>query len=87
MSNKKQMFIEKIPIEDLLDALEFLYDKGATYVDIQFIQEEIDENNEDVQILFSAKEEYYIDEGHGEDNDEDDESTPLSENNLNDLIL
>lgn len=85
MSNKKQMFIEKIPIEDLLDALEFLYDKGSTYVDIQFVQEEAGEDGEDVQILFSAKEEYYIDEGHEED--DDDESTPFSENNLNDLIL
>jgi hypothetical protein len=78
---KEKIFVEKVSIDDLLDALEFLYDKGAEFVDILIVKNS-DEDNEDLDLLFSAKDEYYM-------NVEDEEQPPtkLSDDNLDNFIL
>jgi hypothetical protein len=79
MRQNKEMRFRKISLELLLDTLTHLWDAGADYVDIIGIQ------NEDQDIInIVVKEDYMSDEPI--DEAEEDPDTPLSDEDINNLI-
>jgi hypothetical protein len=82
MENNKEVRFRKISLQLLLDTLTHVWDSGADYVDIIGIQGE----DQDV-INIVVKEEYMSEEEDIEDyDDEDEEDTPLSDEDINNLI-
>ncbi len=79
MANNKEIRFRKISLELLLDTLTHIWDAGADYVDIIGIQGE----DQDV-INIVVQEDYMSDEPI--DESEDDDDTPLSDEDINNLI-
>ena len=73
MKNKKYT-VQKIPIMDLITALNQVYEIGADFIDLTVICKGEEERD---QLLINIKDEYYAEE------EEDDK---LDENDFNNLI-
>ncbi len=77
--SKKAVRFQKIPLKELLETLQTVYNQGADYIDISGIPDE----QQDV-IGIHVLEEYLSDDLEDEDDEEDDGT--LSEEDLNKLI-
>lgn len=71
-NNKDKFILQKIPIEKLLNILQYLYDSGADYVDI--VGHPDDEKD---TIGLVTRSEYYFTK---EDTENDEQSISLNEN-------
>jgi hypothetical protein len=82
MENKEVRF-RKISLQLLLDTLTHIWDSGADYVDIIGIQGE----DQDV-INIVVKEDYMSEEDNDvyDEEEEEEEDTPLSDEDINNLI-
>jgi len=80
MENKEVRF-RKISLQLLLDTLTHIWDSGADYVDIIGIQGE----DQDV-INIVVKEDYMSEEDNDVYDEEEEEDTPLSDEDINNLI-
>lgn len=82
MENNKEIVLRKIPLKLVINILTDLWNRGADYVDIIGVPDEIQDN-----IAIAAKDEYFS-KGDVEEYDveleEDDES--LNDEDLNELI-
>jgi len=78
--NKKEIRFRKISLELLLDTLTHIWDSGADYVDIIGIQ------GDDQDVINIVVQEDYMSEEELEEFDEDDETPPLSDEDINNLI-
>ena len=79
--NKKEIRFRKISLELLLDTLTHIWDSGADYVDIIGIQGD----DQDV-INIVVQEDYMSEEELEEFDEEDDDESPLSDEDINNLI-
>jgi len=77
--SKKAVRFQKIPLKELLETLQTVYNQGADYIDISGIPDE----QQDV-IGIHVLEEYLSDDLEEDDDEEDDGR--LSEEDLNKLI-
>ncbi len=81
MRQNKEIRFKKISLQLLLDTLTHIWDAGADYVDIIGIQGE----DQDV-INIVVKEDYMSEEDHDVYDEEEEEDTPLSDEDINNLI-
>jgi hypothetical protein len=83
MRQNKEIRFKKISLQLLLDTLTHIWDAGADYVDIIGIQGE----DQDV-INIVVKEDYMSEEDHDvyDEEEEEEEDTPLSDEDINNLI-
>jgi hypothetical protein len=78
------MKLKKIPLEDLLDVLEELYDLGVDYVDILGEVSTTEEKGDVIGVSFTQE---YVNEDFKENFPiEPIELTGLTDDNINDLI-
>lgn len=91
MENNNEVVLRKIPLKLIIEILTDLWNRGADYVDIIGVPNEIQDN-----IALAAKDEYF---SKGDDVEEDvyeieleeeeediDEDTSLNDDDLNELI-
>jgi hypothetical protein len=89
MANKKEIVLRKIPLGVLLDVLKNAWDKGADFIDIIGVPNEVQDN-----IAIAIKDEYMSSEDAPKDGDyeievdldEDDDEDKLDDINLDELI-
>ena len=79
--NNKTITLQKIPIKNLLDILNEIYDNGADYIDISGVP-----NVEQDVISIFVREEYMSEEFNEEYEYRDEDSSALSDDDLNQLI-
>ena len=72
----KKYTVEKVPIQDLLIALNEAYEMGADYIDMTLIRKGGDEKD---QLLLDIQEDYYAE-------DVPEEDMKLDESDFNNLI-
>ena len=78
MEKSNEVRLKKIPLRMFLEALTDIYERGVDYVDIIGVPGE-----EQDSIGISVKEEYFAKEV---DDEEEDNDSPLSDSDLNQLI-
>lgn len=78
MEKSNEVRLKKIPLRMFLEALTDIYERGVDYVDIIGVPGE-----EQDSIGISVKEEYFAKEV---DDEEEDNNSPLSDSDLNQLI-
>lgn len=82
MENKKEVVLRKIPLKLVIDILTDLWDRGADYVDIIGIPDEVQDN-----IAIAALDEYFSKgEGVEDDIETEEDDKPFSDEDLNELI-
>lgn len=87
MENKKEVVLRKIPLKLVIEILTDLWNRGADYVDIIGMSDEIQDN-----IAIAAKDEYFSkgegidDEAYDIEIDEEEEDTSFNDEDLNELI-
>jgi hypothetical protein len=74
------MKLRKIPLEPLMQILQDLWEGGADFIDISGEQNEEGEDLKD-RIQITVKPEYVLN-----DDDEEEDNTPLSDEDFNELI-
>lgn len=79
--NNGELRFRKISLRLLLDTLTHIWNSGADYVDIIGIR-----GDEQDVINIVVQEDYMTDEELEEEEDEEDDDTPLSDEDINNLI-
>jgi hypothetical protein len=79
MENNNEVTITKIPIKPILDILQDAWERGADYFDLLGTVGDVQDN-----LMVIVKEEYINEEE--EKSEEDNPSTDLTDDNLNELI-
>jgi len=74
------MKLRKIPLQPLIEILQDLWEGGADFIDISGEQNEEGEDLKD-RIQITVKPEYVLN-----DDDEEEDNTPLSDEDFNELI-
>lgn len=80
MRQNKEIRFRKISLELLLDTLTHIWDAGADYVDIIGIQ------GEDQDVINIVVQEDYMSDEPIDESEDDDDDTPLSDEDINNLI-
>jgi len=80
MENRQEITLKKIPLKLFIEVLTDAWNKGADFVDIIGVPDELQDN-----IGIAIKEDYYT-KGNDKDDVEIDPSKDLDDNELNQLI-